>query len=82
MRSKIIEIIGHGMEPERAECKADEVISHFKDFIAWKDNPHCPFATCFNGVEKDRPKVCYEKGNKHYTIEEVYDYYSKHDKTF
>ena len=29
---KIIEIIGHGMEPERAECKAKEIHEHYMNF--------------------------------------------------
>jgi hypothetical protein len=78
MKSKVIDIIGFGMEPERAECKADEIVNHFKEFISWMDNPHCPFSTCFNGVDLERPQVCYEKGNKHYTIDEVYNYFIEH----
>lgn len=40
MKDKIIEIIGHGMESERAECKAKEITALFKDwypkeFIRW-----------------------------------------------
>jgi Zn-dependent alcohol dehydrogenase len=30
MKDKIIEIIGFGMEPERAELKADEIIKLFE----------------------------------------------------
>jgi len=33
MKEKIIEIIGHGMEPERAELKADELIILFNEHI-------------------------------------------------
>lgn len=29
MKKKIIDIIGHGIEPERAELKADEIIELF-----------------------------------------------------
>lgn len=48
-----------------------------KDFILWKDDPRCPFATCFNGVDKTRDRVCYEKGNKHYTLEDVWEFWVK-----
>ena len=31
----IIEIIGHGMEPERAECMAKEIHKHYMRFVEW-----------------------------------------------
>lgn len=76
-KKRIIEIIGFGIEPERAECKADELIRLFTDFQHWKDNPKCPFATSYNGTDKDRPKIEYEKQNKFYTFDQVLDYYVK-----
>jgi hypothetical protein len=30
MKSKVIDIIGFGMEPERAECKADKIVNHYE----------------------------------------------------
>lgn len=36
MKEKIIEIIGFGMEPERAESKASEVIILFNEMIVKK----------------------------------------------
>ena len=36
MKEKIIEIIGHGMEPERAELKAMEIIIAFNELIVEK----------------------------------------------
>lgn len=33
MKEKIIEIIGHGMEPERTELKAMEIIMQFNSHI-------------------------------------------------
>ena len=33
MKEKIIEIIGHGIEPERAEMKAQELIILFNEHI-------------------------------------------------
>jgi hypothetical protein len=46
MREKIIDIIGAGMEPERAECKADEIINLYNEIHgqAMAKNKHCsPF---------------------------------------
>ena len=51
MRTKIIEIIGFGIEPERAECKADELIELFKAEMVEmiKCNPQCsPFCKGFD----------------------------------
>jgi hypothetical protein len=76
MKSKIIEVLGI-MEPERAECKADELKNHFCSFIKWKDDPKCPFSTCFNGIDKDRERVCYEKSGKHFTIDQVYAFWTE-----
>jgi hypothetical protein len=77
-KKRIIEIIGFGIEPERAECKADELIRLFGDFQVWKDNPvKCPFIVSYNGIDKERPAVEYERLNKHHTIDQVFDYYAK-----
>lgn len=46
-----------------------------KDFVFWLDNPKCPFATCYNGIDPTRPKIEYEKNNKHYTLEQVFEFY-------
>ena len=50
MREEIIQIIGHGMEPERAECKADEILDLFIKYFAEivKNNGLCsPFCDGF-----------------------------------
>jgi hypothetical protein len=52
-----------------------ELTQEQKDFIHWKDDPKCPFATCFNGLDKERDRVCYEKNNKHYTLEQVFEFW-------
>lgn len=48
-----------------------------KTFIFWMDDPKCPFEHCFNGVDKDRPRIEYVKGNKHYSLDEVWGYWIK-----
>ena len=55
-----------------------EIAENFKAFLKWKDDVKCEFATCHNGIDKTRDRVCYEKGNKHYTIDEVYAYWLTH----
>lgn len=75
-KKKLVEIIFQYTKTD--DCKADEIIRLFGDFQHWKDNPHkCPFTTCYNGTDKDRPKIEYERLNKHYTVEDVMDYYVK-----
>lgn len=49
-----------------------------KQFILWKDDlTKSPFNVCINLIDKDRPKVEYEKNGKHYTIDQVYDFWEK-----
>ena len=50
-----------------------ELSPEVKEFILWKDNLKCPFATCYNGTDPTRDKVCYEKNNKHYTLDQVFE---------
>ena len=58
----------------------NELSQEVKDFIMWLDHPKCPFATTFNGLDNSRPQICYEKGNKHYTLDQVWDYYQSKEK--
>ena len=45
-----------------------------KDFIMWLDDPvKCPFNHCFNGLNDDKPGICYERNNKHYTLDQVWE---------
>ena len=53
------------------------MMEDFKKFLLWKDDPKCPFNVSFNGTDKSRPRISYEKGKKNYTIDEVYEYWSK-----
>jgi len=48
-----------------------------KQFIFWICDPHCPFCQCFNGIDKTRDRICFEKSGKHYTIDQVYDFWEK-----
>jgi len=48
-----------------------------KRFILWLCDLKCPFNTSFNGEDKLRPRVSFEKGNKNYSLEEVYEYWLK-----
>jgi len=62
MREKIIEIIGFGMERERAECKADELIELFRSSIPLnmyiykkaRSLNYDAFCKWFNCIIKDR----------------------------
>jgi hypothetical protein len=54
----------------------EELTPKVREFITWLDDPiKCPFCHCFNGIEKDKPRICYEKGNKHYTLDQVWEYW-------
>ena len=55
MKAKIIEIIGHGMEPERAECKADVIIDLFveKLKVAYYDVWHDGTGGKYNTFDKN-----------------------------
>ena len=57
-----------GQEP----IKMDEQI---KIFILWLCDLKCPFNTSFNGEDKSRPRVSFERYNKKFTLEEVYEYW-------
>ena len=52
-----------------------------KAFIIWKDSPKSPFITSYNGEDKTKPRIRYDKNGKFYTLEEVYDYWIKLQKT-
>lgn len=58
----------------------EELPIKIKNFITWLDHPKCIFTTCYNGTDDSRPKICYEKGNKHYTLDQVWEYYLSHEK--
>jgi hypothetical protein len=79
MKKQIIEIIEKYYDPDTESLEynktADDILTLFKKFILWSDNPHCPFNHCYNGLDKTKPEVCYERGNKHYSIEEVFEWY-------
>lgn len=51
-----------------------------KKFINWLHEPKCPFSICYNGIDKTRPRIEYEKGNKHYDIDEVFNYWKSVEK--
>ena len=78
MENDILEIIQFHYAPDsdvRNENAAWDVANKFKAFILWKDDIKCPFNLCYNGEDKDRPRVEYEKGNKHFTIEDVWNFW-------
>jgi hypothetical protein len=52
-----------------------ELPQDIKDFIFWLDDPKCPFNHCFNGIEKDKPRICYERNNKHYSLDQVWEFW-------
>ena len=49
-----------------------------KAFITWLHNPKCVFYTCYNGVDKTRPKIEYERDGRYYSLEEVYGFWKNH----
>jgi hypothetical protein len=77
MKQKVLEMISKGPD-EGNECLAEKIVSQFTEFIEWKDHPKNEFNTCFNGTDKTRPKVCYEKKDKHYTLQELFTYWNNH----
>jgi hypothetical protein len=46
-----------------------------KQFILWKDDLKCPFSVYFNGEDKTKPRISYIKGDKQYTLEEVFEFW-------
>jgi hypothetical protein len=77
MKQTILKMITTGPD-NGSECLAENIVTHFKAFINWLHNPKCEFATCFNGVDKTRDKICYERNAKHYTIDQVSEYWQNH----
>lgn len=85
MEEEIFEIISECFKknliygrPTTIKEASEKAVKEVKDFIVWKDHPKNDFNTCFNGVDKSRPQICYEKGGKHYTIEQVFNYWQNH----
>jgi len=60
--------------------KINSMTDEIKKFINWLHEPKCPFSVCYNGIDKTRPRIEYEKGNKHYNIDEVFDYWKSVEK--
>lgn len=54
---------------------SEKAVRNFKEFLRWKDDLKCPFNTYYNGENPSHERVYYEKGNKSYTIDQVYDYW-------
>ena len=53
-----------------------ELTKEVKDFIQWLGDPvKCPFNYSYNGIDKTRDRVEFEKGNKHYTLDQVWEFY-------
>lgn len=57
---------------------SEKAVKEFTNFIEWKDHPKNEFNSCFNGTDKSRPKVCYERKEKHYTLQELFIYWQNH----
>lgn len=54
---------------------SEKAVRNFKEFLKWKDDLKCPFNTYYNGENPSHERVYYEKGNKSYTIDQVWDYW-------
>ena len=46
-----------------------------KAFLTWLHDLRCPFSVAYNGSDKTRPKIEYEKGGKFYNIDYVFEYW-------
>ena len=79
MEEQIQFIIEANYDPDGEEMRgkeaAAEITDHFKKFILWKDDLHCPFIVHYNGEDSTRPKISYDKGNKNFTLDEVYEFW-------
>jgi hypothetical protein len=53
----------------------EELTPNIRQFILWLCDLHCPFITHYNGEDKTMPKISYDKGNKNYTLDEVFQYW-------
>lgn len=56
---------------------SEKAVTHFKEFLRWKDDLKCPFQARYNGIDKTKPKLNYKKGDndREYTIDEVYEFW-------
>jgi hypothetical protein len=52
----------------------------FREFVLWLCDPRCPFTPHYNGTEPDQERVTFDKGNKNYTIDGVWKYWSEKQK--
>lgn len=48
-----------------------------KQFVLWLCDVKCPFSQCHNGYDPTRERVCFEKSAKHYTLDQVFEYFEK-----
>jgi len=85
MEEQIFEILNESFKrnliygrPATIKEASEKAVKEFTNFIKWKDHLKNEINTCFNPDDKSRPKVCYERNGKHYTLEELYTYYQNH----
>jgi hypothetical protein len=85
MEEHIFEILSESFKknliygrPSTIRDASEKAVKQFKDFLKWKDDIKCEFSSCYNGEDKSRPKVCYERSGKHYTIDELFNYWENH----
>jgi hypothetical protein len=71
MKEEIFKLITNNSPLDATELITQEI----KNFLNWKDDLNCPFSVHYNGTDANKPKVSYDKGNKNYTINEVYEYF-------
>jgi hypothetical protein len=48
-----------------------------KLLILWLCDLKCSFHACINLLDKERPRVEFEKSEKHYSLEQVFEYWEK-----
>lgn len=81
MEEEIFEIIRSSIRSEtdlRVIREASELAAgRIRRFIMWKDDLNCPFVVHYNGVDKDRDKISYDKGGEKYNLDGVYKFWSE-----
>jgi hypothetical protein len=65
-------------KPTTIKTASEKAVKEFKDFITWVHNPKCDFSISYNGIDKSRDKINYERNGKTYNIDQVFNYWQNH----
>ena len=46
-----------------------------KAFIIWLCDIRCPFSVHYNGIDKTKDRISFDKGSKNYSLDEVFQFW-------